>query len=91
MKTNKQDVLSRVFQTGQRKMTPSVAKQVLAWKFPPGDIRRVGKLLSKNSAGSISDKESNELQSLVLLGEMLDVLHAEAEVALARHKSSTAA
>jgi len=47
--------------------------------------------LSKNSEGKISEEELQELNSLVVLGEMLDVLHSEAEVALFRRAAKTAA
>jgi hypothetical protein len=75
------DIFARVIAVDEA-IPPSVARSVLAWKFPNRDLKRVAKLQQKNNAGTISDAERSELESYVRVGQFVAVIQARARLAL---------
>lgn len=75
------DIFARVVGADDE-MPPAVAKRVLAWKFPPQDVKRIRSLQEKNNAGTISDSERRALESYVRVGEFVAVLQAQARLSL---------
>jgi hypothetical protein len=86
MVANAQDVVSRVLGLPRKKMTADVAREIMQWRFNDADKRRVARLLEKNREGTIAPHELNDLHTLVALGEVVDLLHAEAELTLRKKR-----
>jgi hypothetical protein len=75
------DIFSRVI-APREALPPSVARSVLAWKFPKRDLDKLRRLQEKNSAGTISDSEYCQLESYVRVGQFVAVMQAKARLAL---------
>lgn len=75
------DIFARVIAADDA-ISPSVARSVLAWKFPNRDLKRVEKLQQKNNAGTISEAERRELESYVRVGQFVAVMQARARLTL---------
>jgi hypothetical protein len=75
------DIFARVISADEA-LPPSVARSVLAWKFPEPDLKRVRKLQQKNNAGTISDGERRELESYVRVSQFVAVMQARARLSL---------
>jgi hypothetical protein len=82
------DIFARVIAADEA-FPPSVARRVLAWKFPNRDLKRVANLQRKNSAGTISDAERSELESYVRVGQFVAVIQAQARLALKNNRGQT--
>jgi hypothetical protein len=88
--TNSRNIVAHVL--GSRgKMAPTLAEEVLTWQFSAAEKKRVARLLDKNNRGTISQSEMGELDTLVTLGDILDVLHAKARLALRLRQRDRAA
>jgi hypothetical protein len=75
------DIFARVISSDDV-IPPSVARSVLAWKFPEPDLERVRRLQERNNAGTISAAERRELESYVRVGQFVAVMQAKARLAL---------
>ena len=75
------DIFSRVIAADET-LPLSVARSMLAWKFPERDLDRVRKLQEKNNAGTISDAEHRELESYVRVGQFVAVMQARGRFTL---------
>ena len=75
------DIFARVIASNEA-IPPTVARSVLAWKFPESDLKRLERLQAKNNTGSISDVERRELESYVRVGQFVAVMQARARLAL---------
>jgi hypothetical protein len=78
---NSQGIVTRLLGSSKG-LTPDVARKMLDWKFNDRDQARVAALLVKNRENTISREELSELNTFVVLGDLLDVLHAQAELSL---------
>jgi hypothetical protein len=79
-------ILSRVMQAHTMSFTPDVARSLLQLQFGQVDIDRMNVLAEKNRQGVLTEAERQELQNYLLVGHLLDLLHAKARAML---KSST--
>jgi hypothetical protein len=79
------DIFARVIGTDDE-MPPAVARRVLAWKFPPKDVKRFRQLQGKNNAGTISDVEYRELETYVRVGQFVSVVQAQARLSLTNRR-----
>ena len=75
------DIFARVISHDEA-LPPSIARSVLAWKFPEPDLKRVRRLQQKNNAGTISEAERHELESYVRVGQFVAVMQARARLSL---------
>lgn len=91
MVANNQRVFSRVLGGRSKKLAPAIADEVLTWQFSNADRERVADLLDRNNANALSRKEMEELDTLVVLGTLLDILHAKARLALNSKRPQQAA
>jgi hypothetical protein len=91
MVANSQGLVGRVLGFPKNALSPQLARKVLSWNFSDRDRARVASLLQKNSDSTISREELSELNSMVVLGDLLDVLHAQAQLALKKRRKPQAA
>ena len=75
-------ILSRVMQAHPSGFTPDAARSLLQLQFGPVDIDRMNVLAEKNRQGTLSEAEQQELHSYLLVGHLLDLLHAKARSVL---------
>lgn len=67
----------------EKRLSPDVARSFLEFRFDAATTRRIQQLLQKNNQGKITATERLLLEKYLLVGQLLDLLHARAKVALA--------
>ncbi len=82
MVANNSPIVKRILGRKSRRLTPEFAKEALRWRFSEKDRERASALLEKNNANELTRAETNELYTLVALGDLLDILHAQARLTL---------
>jgi hypothetical protein len=82
MVANVSDIVSRMMEPGDAGLSAAVARKFLACQFSELERQRVAELLEKNNANVISRAEQSELQTLVVLSDIFNVLHAQARLFL---------
>jgi len=75
-------ILNRVLKAHASRFTAEVARSILQLKFDQNDIDRINALAEKNRRGTLTETEQQELQSYLLVGHLLDLLHSKARLAL---------
>jgi hypothetical protein len=75
-------ILSRVLEAHGSSFTPEAAQSILQLKFDQVDIDRMNALAEKNRNGMLTEAEQQELQSYLLVGHFLDLLHSKARLVL---------
>jgi hypothetical protein len=75
-------ILSRVLEAHASNFTPEAARSILQLKFDAIDTDRMNILAEKNRGGMLTEAEQQELQSYLLVGHLLDLLHSKARLAL---------
>ena len=75
-------ILSRVLEAHAVSFTPEAARSILQLMFAQIDVDRMNTLAEKNRCGMLTEAEQQELQSYLLVGHLLDLLHAKARLAL---------
>ena len=84
-------ILARIIQSEETELSPEVARYLLSMKLPSTDEERVNNLSAKARAGSLTDGETEELDSYLHVGTLLGVMQSKArrllkgESDLARH------
>jgi hypothetical protein len=71
-------ILARVIQADKRTLTPDAAPYLLSMKLPSGDEERVNELYAKARAGSLTESETQELDSYLHIGFLLGVMQSKA-------------
>lgn len=71
-------ILARVIESGPSAITPDVAQYLLSMRFPEADEERVNELSSKARAGSLSESETQELDSYLHIGRLLAIMQSRA-------------
>ena len=71
-------ILARVIQADKRTLTPDAARYLLSMKLPSGDEERVNELSAKARAGSLTESETQELDSYLHIGFLLGVMQSKA-------------
>ena len=74
--------ISKLLQFKGGKIPPPFAREVLKIRFAPSAQRRLSALLEKNQQGTITPDEYDWLSFCIRLGDVMDLLQAEAMVAL---------
>lgn len=77
-------ILARILRAGEDPLTPEVARYLLSMRLPVGDDERVNELSAKARAGSLTDAETQELDSYLHIGYLLGVMQAKARGLLNR-------
>lgn len=75
-------ILSRILQMKNRELTPEVARFLLSMQLPSSDENRVDELSAKARAGSLTDGETQELDSYLHIGSLLAVIQSKARLLL---------
>lgn len=81
------DIFGRVIATNAQ-ISPSVARTLLAWRFPKADLAKIRKLQKKNNAGTILEAELLELESYVRVGQFVAVIQAKAKLTLKNRRGN---
>ena len=71
-------ILARVIESGPSTITPDVARYLLSMRLPRSDEERVNVLSAKARAGSLSEIETQELDSYLHIGRLLAVMQSRA-------------
>jgi hypothetical protein len=71
-------ILARIIQSEERELTPEAARYLLSMKLPSGDEERVQELSAKARSGSLTDSETQELDSYLHIGILLGVMQSKA-------------
>jgi hypothetical protein len=71
-------ILARIIQTDERELTPDAARYLLSMRLPSSDEDRVNELSAKARAGSLTEVESQELDSYLHIGSLLAVMQSKA-------------
>jgi hypothetical protein len=71
-------ILARVIQSDERELTPEAARYLLSMKLPSTDEERVNELSAKARAGSLTESETQELDSYLRIGILLGVMQSKA-------------
>lgn len=76
------DILNHVVAPGQPGLSPEAAKSLLIMTFDQEAKERIGELLTRNQVGNLPEAELDELHRYLRVGQLLDLLHAKARLAL---------
>jgi hypothetical protein len=71
-------ILTRIIQLGQRELTSDAARYLLSMQLPSSDEDRVNELSAKARAGSLTEAETQELDSYLRIGNLLAVMQSKA-------------
>ena len=71
-------ILARVIESDATVITPDVARYLLSMQLPRADEDRVNELSAKARAGSLSENETQELDSYLHIGRLLAVMQSRA-------------
>jgi hypothetical protein len=71
-------ILARILQSDERELTPDAARYLLSIKLPSNDENRVDELSAKARAGSLTEAETQELDSYLHIGSLLAVIQSKA-------------
>jgi hypothetical protein len=80
-------ILARIIQSDERQLTPEAARYLLSMKLPSADEDRVNELSAKARDGSLTEAETQELDSYLHIGSLLAVMQSKAR-RLLKHPSS---
>lgn len=81
-------ILARVIQADERELTPEAARYLLSMKLPSSDEDRVNELSAKARAGSLTDAETQELDSYLHIGFLLGIMQSKARDFLTAESNS---
>jgi hypothetical protein len=76
------DILADVVGPMNAELPPEVARCLLDLKFDAATVKRIRRLLQKNNRGTITAHERELLEKYLRVGQLLDLLHAKAKLAL---------
>jgi hypothetical protein len=76
------DILSDAIQPGRADLSKATAKALLDLRFSATQEKRLGRLLDKNNAGTLTDGDRLEMERYVRVGNMISLLQAKARLTL---------
>jgi len=85
--SNELKILSAVIAPNRADLTPGVARSILRWKFPAKAVAKMNRLAARNSAGTITQTEREELESFIRVGSLVNLAQAKARRSLERSKA----
>ena len=71
-------ILARIIKSDEGDLTPDVARYLLSMKLPITDEERVNELSAKARSGSLTENETQELESYLHIGILLGVMQSKA-------------
>lgn len=71
-------ILARIIQSDERELTPEIARYLLSMKLPATDEERVNELSAKARSGSLTENETQELDSYLHIGMLLGIMQSKA-------------
>ena len=80
-------ILGRVIDPQNPSFTREAAQSVLELQFPPRDVIRMTELAEKARSASLEVTETEELNSYLLIGAVLDLMHSKARISLKKTSS----
>jgi hypothetical protein len=80
-------ILTRVLEARSPSFTPEAARAMLELRFDQIDLDRMSILAEKNRQSTLTEAEWQELQNYLLVGHLLDLLHAKARLTLKHTRS----
>lgn len=78
------DILTEIVGPDRPILTAAVSHEFLGLRFNEQATSRIRDLLQKNNAGTITPPEKLTLENYLLVGELLDLLQAEARHTIRR-------
>ena len=75
-------ILERVIKPERAGFSPELARNILAFDFPPADHQRYQELSAKASEGTLSETERAELEEYLEVNDLLTIIKAQAEASL---------
>ena len=81
-------ILARIIQSDDRELTPDAARYLLSMQLPSSDEDRVNELSAKARTGSLTEGETQELDSYLHIGSPLAVMQSKARRLLKHAPSS---
>jgi hypothetical protein len=78
-------ILERVIGPDRGNFPPELARQILAFDFPPQDHARYAELSLKASEGQLAASERAELDDYLNVNDFLTFMKAKAEASLQQH------
>jgi hypothetical protein len=82
------DLLADIIDPEEGDLPADVARFVLRWKFGARAARRMNTLADRNSKGTITDAERQELERYLRVGSFINLVQAKARLSLQRSKRS---
>lgn len=77
------EILERIVAKGQVALSAGAARSLLELRFPARETARIRSLLRRNNSGTITANERIALDKYLRIGQLLDLIHARARLALA--------
>ncbi len=77
-------ILARIIRAGEDPLTPDIARYLLSMGLPNSGEKRVNELSAKAQTGTMTDAETQELDSYLHVGYLLGVVRARARESLNR-------
>jgi hypothetical protein len=81
------DILAKVLGRKRSKLAPQAALSILEMRFDKESTRRIRRLLQKNNKGTITPAERVTLERYLRVGQLLDLLQANAKLSLQKRPS----
>jgi len=81
------EILGRVIDPQNPSFTREAAQSVLGLQFPVSDVNRMNALAEKARGASLEVTETEELNSYLLIGAVLDLMHSKARISLKKTSS----
>jgi len=81
------EILGRVIDPQNPSFTREAAQSVLELQFPLRDVTRMNELAEKARSASLEVTETEELNSYLLIGAVLDLMHSKARISLKKTSS----
>ena len=82
------DILADVIAPERGDLSPEVAASILNWKFTDRAAARMTELTDRNSRGTITPPEREELDKYLRVGSFVNLIQAKARLSLRRPSST---
>ena len=84
------DILADVIRPDGPGLSPDAAHGILQWKFSDAATARMTELADHNNKGTITDAERDELEKYLRVGNLINLMQAQARFALKQADESPA-
>jgi hypothetical protein len=80
------EILSEVIAPERADLPPAAARSILRWKFSPKSVARMNRLAARNSQGTITESEREQLEGFLRVGSLVNLVQAKARHSLKGQK-----